>query len=183
MKKVITIILGTFVAVFVASLVFSAYMGMFSTPKATETETGPYTFVYEEFTGDYKKTGPVFDKIYKALEDEGIETTRAIGIYFDDPAVVPADELRSQCGIIIEENDLHKVQELEKKFNVGQIERCDSVVVEFSIKNSLSYMIGPMKCYPVLAKYAQEKGYNMTTSYELYDIPSKKILFIMEIVE
>jgi len=42
MNKVITIILGTFVAVFVASLVFSAYMGMFSTHKATETETGPY---------------------------------------------------------------------------------------------------------------------------------------------
>jgi len=42
----------------------------------------------------------VFDKIYKALEDEGIETTRAIGIYFDDPAAMPADELRSQCGVL-----------------------------------------------------------------------------------
>lgn len=177
------IVLGIFLIVLIGVVVFLAYIGVFSTPKATEMTTGPYTYVYEEFTGDYKKSGPVFDKVYKALENEGIKTTRGIGIYFDDPKEVPADKLRSHCGIIIEKNDLNKIEELEKKYKVGHIREHDSVVVEFPIKNMLSYMIGPMKCYPVLMKYAQKKGYKMTTSFELYDEPAKKILFVMEIVK
>ncbi len=183
MLKVKSVIIGISVVVIVSLLVFLANIGIFFTPVATEMVTGPYTFVYEEFIGDYKESGVVFDRIYKAMEDEGIKTERGIGIYFDDPKVVPADKLRSHCGIIIEEKDLDKVPELEKKFKVGQIEKAESVVVEFPIKGSLSYMIGPMKCYPVMGEYANEKGYNMTTTYEIYDEASKKILFVMGIVE
>jgi len=31
------------------------------------------------------------------------------------------------------------------------------IVVEFPLKNSLSYIIGPMRAYPVMAKYMKEK--------------------------
>ncbi|MDY6968166.1 MAG: hypothetical protein SVR08_05860 [Spirochaetota bacterium] len=162
---------------------FLSYMGIFYTPVPSEKMTGPYTFVYEEFIGDYKKTGPVFDKVYKSLQDEGIKTTRALGIYFDNPAETPEDKLRSHCGIIIEENDLNKVPKLKSKYKVGHIGQHDSVVVEFPIKNSLSYMIGPMKCYPVIVKHAKEKGYKMTTAFELYDQPAERILYIMKIIK
>jgi hypothetical protein len=56
-----------------------------------------------------------------------------------------------------------------------------SIVIEFPKKNMLSYMIGPIKCYPALMKYAQEKSYKMAAPYELYN--NEKILYVMEIVK
>ncbi|MEI6773767.1 MAG: hypothetical protein WCL18_02910 [bacterium] len=33
----------------------------------------------------------------------------------------------------------------------------NKMVVEFPLKNTISYMIGPMRVYPVITKYMQEK--------------------------
>ncbi len=181
MSKVKIIILVSGI-IFLGIVAFLGYMGIFSTHAAVERTTGPYTFAYEDFTGPYKDTGPVFDRVYKALEKEGIKTTRGLGIYFDDPREVPAEKLKSQCGSVIEKKDLGRVPGLEKKFKIKKIEKHDSIVVEFPIKNSLSYMIGPMKCYPVLMEYAREKGVKTGIPFELYEMPENKILFIMEIV-
>ena len=176
--KVLKIIFLIVLVIIVGLLIFTAYLGVFSTPKSSERITGPYTFVYEDVAGDYKKTGPVFDKLYKLLKDDGIETTQAIGIYFDDPGKVPVEKLRSQCGIIVEKKDVVKIK---KKYKVKNIRKHNSIVVEFSVKNMLSYMIAPMKCYSVLMKHAKEKGYKTAMPFEFYDMPGKKILFIMEI--
>ena len=182
MKRFIFILLGIFLVFFIIIITFLAYMGLFSSPKASEKNIGPYTFIYEEFIGPYKDTGPVFDKIYKALEKHGIKTTLGIGIYFDDPKNVPQDKLRSQCGVIINEKDLSKVEEQGKSYKIGHIERGKSIVVEFPIKNSLSYMIGPMKGYPALTKYIEGKNYTIKNyAFEIYDIPSKKILFVWQL--
>lgn len=181
-KPVILIIAGIFGVSALGFLAFSAYIGLFSTPKATETVIGPYTYVYEEFVGEYKKSGPVFDKVYYTLRDKGISTTLGLGVYFDDPAVVPADKLRSHCGVVLEEKDLDKLTDLKKRFKAGQFSRSKRLVVEFPIKNGLSYMVGPMKCYPVLMRYAKEKGYKPDAlSFEVYDETAGRILFVMEI--
>jgi hypothetical protein len=58
------------------------------------------------------------------------------------------------------------------------------MVVEFPLKNSLSYMIGPMKVYPVIAKYMKDKGYNNEVPMvELYDMMAKKIYYIANITK
>lgn len=168
-------------AAVVLVVVFLGYMGMFSAPGVDERGMGPYTIVYESFTGPYKDTGKVFEKVYVALKADGIETTRGLGIYYDNPADVPADKLRSDCGSVVEEADLAKLKKLGSKYNVKVIPRSESAVVEFPIKNMLSYFIGPMKCYPVLSKHAEAKGYAYGMCYELYDMPAKKIYFVMEI--
>lgn len=140
--------------------------------------------MYEEFTGAYKDTGPVFDRVYKALQKEGINTTRGLGIYFDDPRKVAEEKLRSHCGSIIEEKDLPKFEKVKAKFKVVTIKKSKSVFVEFPIKTALSYMVGPMKCYPALSKYVKEKGYGMSgNAYELYDMPAKKTFYVFPIKE
>jgi len=162
---------------------FLAYMGLFSPTKAYESKMGPFTIAYESFTGPYAKTGPVFAKVYEAIKAEGIETPRGLGIYYDDPSKVPADKLRSDCGVVIEEKEMAKFNKVRTKFKVKKLARKDSVVVEFPIRNTLSYMIGPMKAYPALMKYAGEKGYKMIMTYELYDEAQGKVLFVLEIAK
>lgn len=181
--KIIKWILIVVVILLVLLLAFLAYMGFFSPLKIYESRKGPYVIAYERFTGPYAKTGPVFDKVYKALKAEGIETKRGLGIYYDDPAKVPSNKLRSDCGMVIEEKDLPGFRKIKHKFKVKRIPQKDSVVVEFPIRNMLSYMIGPMKVYPALMKYTKEKGYKIKMTYELYDEAKGKIFFIMVIAK
>ncbi|MFC1501142.1 hypothetical protein ACFL58_01675 [Elusimicrobiota bacterium] len=163
-------------------MVFLWYMDMFSKPVISERVIGPYTIAYEDYMGPYKNTGKVFETVYNNLMADGIETTKGLGIYYDDPQKVPAEKLRSRCGSVVEENDIPKLMLMEKKYNIATINQAQSVVIEFPIKNNLSYMMGPMKNYPVLTKYAKAREYQLNSlAYELYDIPNKKIYFIMEI--
>jgi len=179
--KILKWILIIVAVIVVLLLAFLTYMGIFSSPQAYESKMGPFTIIYESFTGPYAETGPVFNKVFEALKAEGIETTRGLGIYYDDPSKVPPDKLRSDCGIVIEEKDLAKFNQIKNKFKVKHLPQKDSVVIEFPIRNMLSYMIGPMKAYPALMKYAEEKGYQWGRSYELYDEDQGKIFFVMEI--
>lgn len=164
-------------------LAIMAYMGMIFPLKTYEANMGPFTIAYESFIGPYPQTGPVFSKVFEALKAEGIEATRGLGIYYDDPAVTPAEKLRSDCGMIIEQKDIAKFNRIRHKFNVKRLPAKESIVIEFPIRNAFSYMLGPMKVYPMLAKYAQEKGYKFGMTYEIYDETQKKIFFVMEIVK
>ena len=162
---------------------FLTYMGLFLPMKVYESKMGPFTVAYESFVGPYSKTGPVFAKVYGALKTAGIASPRGLGIYYDDPSRVPADKLRSDCGVVIEKSDMAKFNVVRAKLKVKQLAKKDSIVAEFPIRNALSYMIGPMKAYPVLMNYAREKGYKMSMSYELYDEAQGKIFFVFVITK
>lgn len=181
MKKFLKWLLVTVLVLAAISFVFLAYMGVLTKPSVSEAKMGPYLFAYEEYTGPYMNTGKVFDKVYRSLKSDGIETTRGLGVYFDDPSVVPAEKLRSQCGSIIEDKDASRFAKVARKYLIKRIKSSDSLVVEFPIRNSFSYMVGPMKAYPALGEYALAKGYKVTGTYELYDMPAGKIFFVMEI--
>ncbi len=160
---------------------FMWYMGIFSPVKVYEMPIGPYTYVYESFVGDYTKTGPIFEKIYRALLKEGLKPTRGIGLYYDDPKTTPKDKLRSDCGSIIEKGDLLKVPGLMKRgFKTRIIMSKPRVVAEFPIRNGLSYMIGPMKVYPALDKYLKGQGKSAKIAYEVYDMPAKKTIYFVD---
>lgn len=161
--------------------VFLWYMGWFSNLKAYESVKGPYLIAYERFVGPYPQTGPIFNRIYEKLKANGIESPRGLGIYYDDPSQVTPDKLRSDCGIVIEAKDRNLFWKISHKFKYKWVRRSKSIVVEFPIRNMLSYMIGPMKAYPALMKYAESKGYKTTLAYELYDEPKGKIFFIMPV--
>jgi hypothetical protein len=177
--KLITIILIIIAVIILLITLGFAYMGMFSKLEIKEQPMGPYILVYERFVGPYEKTGAVFDKVTKNLKAEGITTTRGLGIYFDNPKITPKDKLRSECGNIIEKKDLDKLIKIKNKFNIKKIPKNDSLVIEFPIRNTLSYMLGPIKCYPALVKYANKKNFNIKNTYEIYDVPNKKTYFVV----
>lgn len=183
MKKIILSVGGVLLIAVISIVIYLAYLGMFSTYDPVEKEMGPYTFVYEDFTGPYKETGPIFQKVYDALKAEGIKTERGMGIYFDDPRKVAEDKLRSKCGSIIEDKDAEKFDKVKDKFKVLAVEKGSAVVVTFPIKSSMSYMLGPMKCYPILNKYVKEKGYKpVGNAYELYDMKKEVTYYVFPII-
>lgn len=187
--KIVKWLLTIVILIAVLVLAFLAYMGVFFSPKVAEKEMGPYTLVYEPFIGPYSQTGKVFDKVYKELKADGIETVSGIGIYYDNPAIVKPEKLRSNCGSVVEAKDLGKLASLKNKYRVWNIPKKKCLVAEFPLRNMLSYMIGPMKAYPALMKYAGEKSYilqkgkQMAMTFELYDMKAGKIYFVMEILK
>lgn len=180
-KSIGRTIMWLVVALIAIAVGFLAHMGVFNVLTVTEKEIGPYTYVYESFAGDYAKTGPVFEKLYKSLLADGAPASKGIGIYYDDPRKTAKDELRSDCGAVISDDDLAKLPKLLEKYTARTLPAKARPTVEFPYRNGLSFMIGPMKAYPVLTKYIVEKGYKVKSAVEIYDIDGGKIIYAMDV--
>lgn len=177
MKKFLLVLA---IVVFIIIL-FAAYLGLFTNIKVEDKEAGGYKVVGREFVGDYSKAGKWMLDVDKELRSNGVISTKGFGIYYDDPKTVPSDKCRSFVGNILEDKDHGRMDELQSKgFKLDSILIKNSIVTYFPIKNMLSYMVAPMKVYPVFSKYIKEKGYTVTKSIEIYDIPNKRIEFIMQ---
>lgn len=180
MKKVIIII-----AVLIAAVLgLIGYSGFFYTVIITEKEIGPFTMVLKKHTGSYYKTGATFDEVEAVLK-KAVDTKKlkAVGLYYDDPAKVKKDQLRSECGFIVDKADLEKIGTLPESFITKDFKKTLSAVGEFPLKSFLSYMIGPARVYPKFGEYSKGKKFTTNYSMEIYDNQSKKILYCMPIEE
>ena len=177
--KVVLVILATLVVLFV--FVY-AYYGGFSKVNFRIEKQGGETIVYENVTGDYSQTGKVSDRIYYTLlNDEKIETTKGIGIYYDNPKKVAKEKLRSEIGCIVENADSVTLTRLAEKYQVKMLPHSEFVVAEFPFKGQLSVLFGIMKVYPALDKFSKEHGYTDSPITEIYDVPNKKIIYRKQI--
>jgi len=165
----------------VVAFLLLGWSGLFAKPVAQQKMMGPYNFVYEPFVGDYRKTGKIYEKINAGLKNIGVNSQIGLGVYYDDPRSVPRENLRSDDGVVIEDKDLAKVPEIEKLYKYKVIPQKESIVAELPVKNFLTYMVGPMRAYPVLMKYAQDNNLKMEMAFEVYDMPGKKIYYVMNI--
>lgn len=159
------------------------YSGGFSKPVVVEKQVPAMTMAVKEHKGAYTKTKQPMDEVYTDLVALGVEPTRGVGVYYDDPAMVAEEDLRSEVGSVLEGLDEDKLMEVKEKMMVKEYDQMQAMVVEFPIKTMLSYMIGPMKVYPVIQEHWQGKGYEESEiGIEVYDIPNKTITYIMPIV-
>lgn len=165
------------VVIVVLILLFVVYMGIFSKVSVEEKKMGPYIYAYVKHTGPYTEVGAPMMELSNKMKEAGFNSVDGIGIYYDDPEKTPKEELRSDIGLIIRIEDMEKVELNKDKFDFSILEEKDYLTAEFQIKNSLSYIIGPMKVYPLL----KEKNLsNQTKGIEYYDMTNKKIIFMME---
>ncbi|SKC62929.1 hypothetical protein [Maledivibacter halophilus] len=178
---VVKIILIALLVIIVGIILFLNYVGFFSKIVIEEKKMGPYVLVYEEHKGDYKGTRKIQDNIYDSLLNKyGIETFKGFGVYYDDPKKVSKEELRSIAGCILEESDYNSIKKLkESNFKVTEIPKQNSIAVEFPFKNAFSVFIGIMKVYPEINKFVEKNGLNQKEIMEVYDVPAKKIIYIM----
>lgn len=174
------IIVITFLLAIVA--IYAQYLGIFITPVALEKEMGPYTYLSKEYKGPYKNIGKAFDELSKELNNAGIKTNKAIGVYYDNPATTKDTELRSDCGYILDNSELNRLDVLKQKYKINVFLKQRAIVTEFPLRNSISYMLAPIKCYSVLNQYLKKENKTITKSYEIYDTDTGYI-YILAIPE
>lgn len=169
-------------ALVVLGLLNRWYAGGFTSLEVKEQPIAAYTIAYTWFVGDYGKVWPAMNAVYDILSGAGISSVTGVGIYYDDPAVVSGAKLRSDVGAMIDAKDISKLKKntavVTKTIAAGT-----KIVVEFPLKSNISYMIGPMRVYPVIAKYMEAKWYKAVPMTELYDMTAKKIYYIAEITK
>ena len=179
---ILKIIIGIFLLVLIGVAIFLNYIGFFSKMIIEEKQMGPFVLVYDEHKGDYKGTAKIQDDIYYSLlNNYKIETFKGFGIYYDDPKKTPTEKLRSIAGCILEKSDYEKIETLkEDGFKIKEIVKQNSVVVEFPFKNTFSIIAGIMKVYPKIEKHIEENNLTKNEMMEIYDTPSKKIIYLMK---
>jgi len=182
--KIMKVVLIVIVILVVLFIVIYAYYGGFKKVSFKVENQGGETIVYENVTGDYRQTAKVGDKVYYALlNDEKIETTKGIGIYYDNPKKIEKAKLRSEVGCIVENVDSETIARLAEKYQVKTLPQSDFIVAEFPFKGKLSVLFGIMKVYPALEKFSKERGYVESMITEIYDVPNKKIIYRKEVIK
>jgi AraC family transcriptional regulator len=110
--------------------------------------TEKITLVFLEHSGPYDRMGEVFAKLSEYAAGKGFSGD-VVGIYYDDPASVPADELRSQIGIVVPEGTVpdsgYQVQEIAAQ-----------KVVYAILKGPYPEIA---KEYPYMIRWMNEKGH------------------------
>jgi hypothetical protein len=174
--KITLVIILSLIAILI---VLYSYFGGFSKIQVQISEQGGETLVYEAITGDYKQSAIVMDKIYQDLiEKEDIETYRGFGIYYDNPKVVDLNKLRAEAGCILETNQLIHIPKLEEKYKIKTLPLSTCITTEFPYRGKLSVLIGILRVYPALQKFAQSNQLdNLGEVVEIYDVPNKKIIY------
>lgn len=177
LKVILTVILIIVVVLFAASW----WIGAFTTINLQDKQSDSYVIAGSDFTGDYSKVSATMMQVDKKLRDMGIKCSRGFGIYYDNPQTTPREKCRSFVGNVIEDKDLSRLADIAKAgLKVDSVGEKTSLIIEFPFKNRLSYMVGPMKAYPALSKYAEQKKYKASLVMEVYDMPLKKIYYIMQ---
>jgi DNA gyrase inhibitor GyrI len=121
------------------------------------------------------------DEMYRDLKDRDIETSKGLGIYYDDPKVTPDDKTRCIIGRILEGVDPIKMMELEKTYKIGELPLTNYLVVEFPFKGLPSIIIGIYRVYPKIAKYMLTHEIPKMPIAEVYDPKAQKTFYIVPI--
>ncbi|MFP4522689.1 MAG: GyrI-like domain-containing protein [Fibrobacterota bacterium] len=156
-------------------LITAGYFGAFSKVTLKKENRGPFRIAYKDHTGAYSKIGPVMDSVYEELKRNGIETTKGFGLYFDNPAETPKEELRSIGGCIIPDSAVS----LPNGIKTDVFPEAQSIVSEFPYKGGLSIIFGVMKVYPELSAYMKENNIEGLPIAEIYDTPGEKIEYMI----
>ncbi|KAL3853551.1 hypothetical protein ACJMK2_017086 [Sinanodonta woodiana] len=149
-----------------------AYLGLFETVEvgAGKPPIGKAVVLYKYGRGPYKECGHMFTDVCRLAPN-----CRPVGIYYDDPKVIPEHNLRYAVGAILSEDGSPVDEDLEKKmmdegYKVIHLPAVSNVVkTTFPFKSSISIYIAIYKVYPKLCKYIQEHRLSAFPMLEVYD--------------
>lgn len=101
LKKIVIIISIVIFILFISLVVTAWTMGMFSPVMITEAKRGPYYAVVLSHKGSYQGLSQKIDRVSAMLAENRIDHSVACGIFYDDPAKIKTEDLRSQGGFIV----------------------------------------------------------------------------------
>ncbi len=149
--------------------------GVFDQVTFSIQETGPYNLIYKEHKGPYTGIRLVLNDVFKyVVKQKKVRIKQGFAIFYDDPAKVPSDSLRSIGGVITD-----SLPEVSAPYKTALFPKTKAVVGVFPIRSFLSYTSGTIKFYPQLQNYLSEnKLQSSGPVMEIYDSPARTITYV-----
>lgn len=152
--------------------------GAFDSVTFSIREAGPYNLVYKEHKGPYSGIRVTLNDVFKYVVKQNKERIKqGFAIFYDDPAAVSSDSLRSIAGVITD-----SLLKVSAPYKSALYPKTKAIVGEFPIRSFLSYTSGTIKFYPRLQKYLSENQYQLSGPVmEIYDSPKRVITYVAPI--
>jgi len=168
------------VTLIITVLGYVSYSGIWSSiiVSTSETEYGPMTMAYKTIVGPYKDAGEFFNESFCLLPDR-----EQLGIYYDDPEGMPANQLRCAVGPVLAKGTEKPVPaEMEKMvkngFKIVHLPKPSYVVMaSFPFSTTLSIFLAIYKVYPRLRDYIAQRNLCAYPAMEIYT--DNTIVFMM----
>ncbi len=154
--------------------------GIFDSVSFSIREAGPYNLVYREHKGPYTGIRIILNDVLQyVVKQKKARIVNGFAIFYDDPAAVSSDSLRSIGGVIID-----SLMEVSAPYKSALFPKTRVIAGEFPIRSFLSYTSGTLKFYPQLQKYLSENQYKLSGPVmEIYDSPGRVITYLAPINE
>jgi hypothetical protein len=159
-----------------AFLCLCGFAGVFDKADVAISEAGPYNLVYREHIGPYRGVRVALMDVYRFLtEKRSIKPNKGFAIFYDNPRKKKQDELRSIGGYLTDS----LLAGVNAPYAVQVFPKTACIVGTFPLRSFMSPMTGPMKFYPkMFALLTKEKREAAGPVMEIYDVPSRKIVYI-----
>jgi len=161
LQKKILATLGLLIGVtLLVALGILYYIGFFSSVTISKQEKGPYKIVYLPHTGPYYQTAKTIKKVKDILQTTAIKAGEPCALYYDNPAKIPQNKLRSKGGVLVK-----TLASLKPPLQLEEIP--PRLVVVGKIKAHPAF--ASIKVYPKLQKWLQRHHLKAgTPSLEIY---------------
>ncbi|MBC8312752.1 MAG: GyrI-like domain-containing protein [Candidatus Cloacimonetes bacterium] len=152
LKKFLKVIIIIFCVALILLLILAILMGAFNKVELERTQRGPYTIACLSHTGPYHLIYKKIEKVDSILSEQKIGKLSACGIYYDSPAEVPQNLLKSKGGFIIsKETQIDSSLVLE----VEIIPQREVILAKFKGHPA----IASLKIYPEIHKWLEKNEY------------------------
>ncbi len=166
--------LRLFFIVFLSGFVVMAiylynYLGLDKPVSFNLERRGPYQLAFKNHMGPYHQINSVIESVEKWANDNSLNCMPSFGEYYDDPAALDQDRLRSRGGCTLRERPKKPSDEIEFDALSEQV----YLVARFAGAPSA----GPLTVYPAAKEYIAEQRLEIGPSViELYYINGEDVL-------
>ncbi|XP_062329004.1 testis-expressed protein 264 homolog [Osmerus eperlanus] len=168
---ILSLIVILIICLIATVVAFVLYSGVFS-DVAIKTGSPPIknvTIAYKFKEGSYKDCGAAYTESCSIGPK-----LNSIGVFYDDPKERPAEKCRYVVGSILSEGQEQPDEELQKLYEkfgfkvFSMPEVTHAVTASFPCTTPLSHLLGPLRVYPELSCYVQERKLCAFPAIEIY---------------
>jgi len=150
MKKLFVFLSGISLGIVVLILVVVWWLGAFNRVELLSEERGPYRIICMDHVGPYHEIANTILEVQDRLKDVEDRLGGPCAIYYDDPAKVPKEKLRSKGGFLLKD-------EVEAKGLLEIVTMPRRMVLLGRLKGHPS--LAPIKVYPAMAEWMEKNGF------------------------
>ena len=150
--------------------------GLYSSIEIEQGEQGGFILLGMDHVGPYQEIGSAFEALQLKFPEGEFS-----GVYFDDPATVSADSLRSFAGMKVSAAEAIRQMGMDHSLRIFEIERRPAHFVNWAHgDNMVGIIIGTMKAYPALTVACEETGWSGESPLAYEDYSSEGIRYVMQ---